>query len=41
VPTFCFCETDLAIPAQVIKRIKAQASQPPIYQPKLFGHARP
>ena len=26
---------------QVIQRIKAQASQPPIHQPKPFGHARP
>jgi hypothetical protein len=33
-----FCETDSAIPAQVIKRIKAQASQPPIHQPQPFGY---
>ncbi len=40
-PTYLLCETDSAIPAQIIKRFKAQANQTPIHQPKPFGHARP
>jgi|GEM_PF-7129259 len=29
-PTYLFCETDSAIPAKIIQRIKHQVFQPPI-----------